>query len=323
MENEFDELQSRMTGENAAMASRGMQEMASPSISSPPSVFAAVNLCQWTVEANDSFMPAGSSVPKLPAGVFRVEVDDYGRLHFVKTPHLTDDLVEIDDSASLRVIRGIEQFWKSRKQFTSRGILYKRGILLWGPPGSGKTATIALLTDGLVKDGGLVLMVQRPDVAVRALRDLRRIEPRRALIVVLEDIEEIIAARGEHDLLGLLDGEHQVDNVVHIATTNYPERLGARIVNRPSRFDEVIKVGMPSDNARRRYLLHAMRHESGAFEIDRWIADTNGMSIAHLRELVVAVTCLGRPYEETIQRLKKMAVAPKAGESAPLGFGAK
>lgn len=38
------------------------------------------------------------------------------------------------------------------------------------------------------------------------------------------------------------------------------------------------------------------------------------MSIAHIRELIVAVRCLGQSYEDVIQRLRSMAVSPKEVE---------
>jgi hypothetical protein len=47
------------------------------------------------------------------------------------------------------------------------------------------------------------------------------------------------------------------------------------------------------------------------------------MSIAHLRELIVATQCLGRPYAEVVDRLKRMKVRPdsnKRNKEADLGF---
>src|SRR5205807_7501248 len=138
-------------------------------------------------------------------------------------------------------------------------------------------------------------------------------EPARPLIVVMEDIDEMIANFGEHEILSLLDGENQINNVVHIATTNHPERLGARIVNRPSRFDERILVDMPSAESRLTYLQKAI--ERGGSGIDhaellRWRDDTEGLSIAHLRELTAGVVCLNQPYESVLARLRALMARP-------------
>lgn len=139
---------------------------------------------------------------------------------------------------------------------------------------------------------------------------------------MIEDVDEIINRFGEHTLLALLDGENQVENIVHIATTNYPEILGARIVNRPSRFDERILVGMPTALARQTYLSRTTFGLS-LKELDRWVKDTDGLSIAHLRELAAAVLCLEQPYDQVIQRLKAMKhkISERQGEGAvPVGF---
>lgn len=152
---------------------------------------------------------------------------------------------------------------------------------------------------------------------------MRRIEPERPLICVLEDINEMVDQYGEHALLALLDGETQIDNVVFVATTNYPERLDQRLVNRPSRFDEIIKIGMPSAEARSVYFrarLNKMELSDG--KLAEWVKDTEGLSIAHLKEIVVAVYCLGREYAETLKRLKSMRNGLRSSSAREIGIKA-
>jgi SpoVK/Ycf46/Vps4 family AAA+-type ATPase len=290
---------------------------------------------QWAVLPNDTFTAIGTTVSHLPPAIYTL-TSDGNVIFFNKTKVLTDNLIELDDSAALKVIQkelifarhnkliiaGIEKFWESKDKFDNFGILFKRGILMWGPAGSGKTATVNMLMNDLVKRGGMVVIVQSPAVAIKGLHELRRIEPDRPIIIVLEDIEEIINNCGEHGLLGLLDGEHQVSNVVVLATTNYPEQLGERIINRPSRFDEVILVDMPSARARYRYLKHILVDTVPEEELQQWVAATEKLSIAHLRELIVATQCLGRPYSEVVDRLKRMKIRPNSEKrgKGELGF---
>lgn len=274
---------------------------------------------QWVIGSNDQYQATGATRDTLPPGVYRAWETQTG-ICFERMNTLTDKLVDLKDSAASEIIEGIRTFWKSEDKFKARGILYKRGVLLWGPPGGGKTCLVAQLVAELVGQGGMVFMCQHPRVAVDALSIIRRIEPSRRLIVIEEDIEEIIREFGEHSLLALLDGENQIGDVVHIATTNYPADLGARIINRPSRFDEVRKIGMPSAGARDAYFV-ATAPELGELERRLWVSETDGFSIAHLRELVVAVFCMGRTYQETLARMERMRLRPKDREDGFSGSG--
>jgi len=316
---DWAELQGRMNDKAARDSDQGVPRgnktsAQGPTGSDESNDVITMNVCQWQVHPNGSFSASSKTTDTLPPGVYNLSQDSDGRIYFLKSKPMTDTLYDLGETVTQQVINSIETFWDSKEKFSAMGILFKRGILLWGNAGSGKTATVALLIEKLIKRGGIVIICQHPGMAINALRVLRRIEPDRPLIVIMEDIEEVIEHRGEHDLLSFLDGEHQVNNVVHIATTNYPENLGPRIVNRPSRFDEVIKVPMPDESARRMYLTRAIGEKFTKEQIAGWAKETNDLSIAHLREFVVATQCLDRPFDETIERLKGMKIKPKSSE---------
>lgn len=277
---------------------------------------------QWAVLPNNTFTAVGRTAPALPIGVFGIEVHpNSGQLLFVTRKIITDELIVLPDTASARVLAAVAQFWKAREKFAQYKQLYKRGIMMWGPPGGGKTATLMLLFRDLIEQDGIVILANNPIRTARGLEILRRIEPVRPIICVLEDVDETIQEHGEHELLALLDGESQIDNVVFIATTNYPERLDKRLINRPSRFDEIIKVGMPTPEARRVYLAHRLGTDFR--DMDEWVDNSDGFSVAHLRELVVAVFCLDRDYKDTVDRLRRMAYTPKSEGGNAAGFNAQ
>ena len=257
---------------------------------------------QWQLGPNDTFRAAGVTVASLPAGIYGGGFDAYGP-YVERRALICDDLIELPDHATGRVLSGMETFWASAERYRALGLIHKRGVLLWGPQGSGKTVTVQLLMSRLIARDGIVLLFGNPQITLAVLPMIRRIEPERPLIVVMEDIDEMIGSYGEHDILSLLDGEKQIDNVVQIATTNYPERLGARILNRPSRFDERIFVGMPSAQSRLTYLQTAIERSGARLEtaeLHRWRDDTDGLSIAHLRELIAGVLCLNEPYDDVL-----------------------
>jgi SpoVK/Ycf46/Vps4 family AAA+-type ATPase len=109
--------------------------------------------------------------------------------------------------------------------------------------------------------------------------------------------------------LNILDGVNEVDRMIFLATTNYPERLGARIVNRPSRFDKRFRIGYPSPEARRLYLEHLFSVSSPeelGIDLSRWVKETEDFTIAHLKELFVAVVILEDNYKQAIETLRSM-----------------
>jgi ATP-dependent 26S proteasome regulatory subunit len=161
----------------------------------------------------------------------------------------------------------------------------------------------------------------------------------------------MISNHGEHEVLALLDGELQIDNVVFIATTNYPERLDRRIVNRPSRFDIVKLIDMPNAAARKLYLTTKnprleeatipcgtcagtgkkgtegeqevcgiCKGEGAVSELEKWIVNSKDFSIAHLKELIVSVEVFEVPLDTAISRLEKMINRrPKSTDALPGG----
>ncbi len=271
------------------------------------------NHTQWALGGNGRFMPVGSTVPKLPAGIYEPFAVP-GMWGLEKLSISSDGIYPLPDMATETVLGEVKKFWESEQKYRNHNLLYKRGILLFGPPGGGKTVTVKLLMNELVKRDGIVIVAQTINLTILCLKAIRRIEENRNLIVVLEDIDEIINYNGESQVLSMLDGENNVDNILHLATTNYPDRLGPRIINRPSRFDRRVHVGLPAPEARRAYLSQVTNNGLAEAQLDRWVEDTKEMSIAHLRELVAAVHCLDQPYEEVVNRLQEMAKQVKGEE---------
>lgn len=283
----------------------------------------ASSYSQWALGGHDRYLPIGSTTARLSAGVYVPTLGPGDIIGFEGMRIQSDSIYRLPDMATQAVLEEVDRFWRNEERYRRHNLLYKRGILLWGKPGSGKTVTVKLLIEDLIDRDGVVIIGSNIALTLAAIKNLRRIEPDRNLILVLEDLDEIIRYNGEAIVLSLLDGEHNTDRVLNLATTNYPEVLGARIVNRPSRFDRRIYVDMPSAAARHAYLVKATHNGLSEDTLERWVADTKDLSIAHLRELVAAVYCLEQPYDEVITRLTAMSVPIKGedGFAKPKGLG--
>jgi ATPase family associated with various cellular activities (AAA) len=254
----------------------------------------------------DYFWNANLTLETLPAGLYRaMELANVGTC-VEKIKVNADNLINFPDSPSAAVIGEIQKFWELEEEFKKRGFLHKRGVLLAGAPGGGKTSTLQQLISIVVKDyDGIAIFLDHPRVAANALQMVRRIEPIRPIVGLLEDLDSLVETYGESLYLSLLDGETQVSNIVFVATTNYPERLDPRFIDRPSRFDVLREIGMPSAEARRIFL----RTRESSFteaELDEWVKRTEGFSIAHLREMIILCRCYGKSLNDAVKRMEKM-----------------
>lgn len=272
-------------------------------------------------QRGEAFFPIGKAVPSLPAGIYRPNASERG-VFLIKQAVNIDSLITLPDSASTRVLQEIQNFRTMQADFAKHGFLFKRGVLLYGPPGSGKTSVVSQINKLIVEgEQGIALLLDHPSLASSALALIRSIEPNRVIVVVMEDLEALVERYGENEFLALLDGEASINNVVYLATTNYPKRLDKRFVNRPSRFDLVTYIGMPNEDARRVYFTKKME-EVSADLVEVFVQRTKGFSIAHLRELVILTQCFKIDLESALDRLNKMIEMnlKEDQDTTPAGF---
>lgn len=270
------------------------------------------------------FWGTPKSHKRLPVGIYRMTVLPNIGPAFMVQQNDTDTLVPLPDSESAKIVEEIRQFKTLKDTFRAHGFLYKRGILLWGPPGSGKTCTLQVVMKMLMEEhDSIAVLVDHPKIAIECLQALRRIEPQRQIVAVMEDIDALVDRYGESEYLALLDGESQVDNIVFVATTNYPERLDRRFVDRPSRFDTIRFIGMPTGPARATYLCAKVKGLTQE-QIRDYIAVSDGYSIAHMRELIILTQCFGVPLKDAAKRLDGIRFDKPSSEREPgrprLGF---
>jgi len=282
-----------------------------------------VQYSQWLKRGTSTFIPADNSntQKELDAGVYNIRFADGVGFYLFKKNLNLDELVDLPMKEGDAVVTGIKTFWEREEKFKEYGYTYKRGVLLYGEAGMGKSCLINKLCKHLVeKLNGIVIYISQSgelDSYYKFSSEiLRVIEPNRRLVVCIEDIDGLCAYKeNETTLLNILDGVNQINNVVYIGTTNFPENLTARILNRPSRFDLRIEVKAPNAECREIYFKAKLKDSDlNIIDLKSWVDQTEGMSMAHLGELIKSVIIIGNTFEETIQRLVEMKKLPSSHE---------
>jgi len=289
---------------------------------------ASANYSSWTQLKGDEFAPAFPTVPLIPCGLYEIRWNSSVQSNtLIKQPIHVDELYELPSVEIQSILEDIECFWNKRDTYKTYNFVHKRGILLYGEPGCGKSGIVQLCVKHIIeKKNGIVINIKDED-EVRYFSEfipvLRSIEPDRPLIVILEDLDAI-AGEDRYSttkLLNILDGIKQIENVVYIATTNYPEKLQERITNRPSRFDRRYQVEMPSAEIREAYIRAKLTVDDLAkIDLPQWIELTEAMSLSHLKELVISVIVMGKSFADAISQLTDLKNAPRVKKGSKVGF---
>src|SRR5262245_29019817 len=257
------------------------------------------------VTGPNTYQVCGRTTEELPAGAYSCWMDHCGNAHYQARDLKTDDFIHFADSVAASVLDEIRRFWTTGDRFARYGYLHRRGYLFYGKQGCGKSSLIHQIVTDIVADGHIAFFCVNPFQFVHCMQKFREVEPGRPIVCIFEDIDAVIEQYGDSELLQWLDGNHQVDKAVNIASTNYPEKLDRRIVSRPRRFDRILRIDAPHARMREAYFARKMPEMSRA-ELAVWVELTEGLQCAAVAELVISVKCLGHGGEETVERLRRL-----------------
>ena len=167
----------------------------------------------------------------------------------------------------------------------------KRGLLLHGPPGTGKTHTIRYLTGRLTSSTIILLTGRSIRFIDQAAALARRLQPS---MVVLEDVDLVATDRdfaqdGNPLLFSLLDAMDGVGadaDVTFALTTNRANILETALADRPGRVDLAIEIPRPDARCRRRLLQVYARDLAVDADLDEVVTDSEGVTASFIKELI-------------------------------------
>jgi hypothetical protein len=224
---------------------------------------------------------------------FGPEVFGPGRqvpMNFLERPVVTRDQIVLPDDVLENIERQVLGVRKHSGRLLASGQHLKRGVLLHGAPGTGKTHTVRYLLGQLPEATVTVISGRALERIREACSVARTLQP---AVIVVEDVDLIAEQRearpGEHpllfQLLNEMDGLNSAADVTFLLTTNRADLLEPALAARPGRVDLAAELPLPDADARRQLI----RLYQGNLELnlsDELIERTEGVTAAFLKELL-------------------------------------
>ena len=233
-------------------------------------------------------------------GSFRTRV---GQNNEVQPQHQTVRFSDVHGCDEAKEeLQELVEFLINPEKFNQLGGKLPKGVLLVGPPGTGKT----MLARAVAGEAGVPVFYMSGSefdelyvgVGAKRVRDLfSQARNKAPSIIFIDELDAVGGKRNARDpayakqtlnqLLTELDGFSPSTGVILIAATNYPESLD-KALTRPGRFDRHVNVPLPDVRGRIEILKHHMRNVPVAADVDatNLARATSGMSGADLENLV-------------------------------------
>ncbi len=203
--------------------------------------------------------------------------------------------VVLEPSLNELVRDDFETFWKSEAWFAQQSLPYRRGFLLYGPPGNGKTTVARVMAcHPLVSTFSIDFSAEGlPNDALSEL--FQAAEDKAPALIILEDLDRTFGAGATGNrtaitlphLLACLDGLGMQNGIVTVATANDPTALDPAVLKRPGRFDRLAPFPLPLPELRAQYIQQLAGGSIDELSLKTIARESDRLSFAQLREAYI------------------------------------
>jgi transitional endoplasmic reticulum ATPase len=243
-----------------------------------------------------------------------------------------DDVI-LDPEMKKGLIEDVQGFFDNRELYGQYAVPWKRGIILHGVPGNGKTVSIKALINSLYARPDQVSSLYVKSLETKCnteqfsirqiFQQARRCAP---CLLIFEDLDSLVDDNIRSYFLNEVDGLESNDGILMIGSTNHLDKLDPAIAKRPSRFDRKYHYKLPGEMERTLYAEYwrqKLVKKNPALEFPEEVCGivaglTEGFSFAYLKELfVMSLLSLVRGFKGDDFEIVDPAEADSAPEDTP------
>lgn len=220
---------------------------------------------------------------------------------FIKVDGIDEDNLVLPNTIEQQVKSLLWTPIEKTKVCRSTGVPLKRGVLLSGAYGTGKSLTGTITMKKAVDNGWTFINLADPDMLAVAIEMAAWYQP---AVIFCEDIDQVIGTKERNAdvnaILNVVDGIEKNKEIIVVVTTNHVEKINVAMI-RPGRLDAIITFMPPDPEAAGRLLRLYAVTESG----HSLISDDEDITAA-------AETMAGAPasmVREVVERAKLSAIA--------------